>query len=167
MQIFPFPLSSQFRYLLYFPTESLIRCVWILLLLQSTVTSEDLCKCSIRNIEIKVEFFSVMCFFLMFINAVCGLFLTIKKFKSGICFSSQLNFISHYKKMWFWEWIYRESWKSVCNCLYSKGAGDGERFRNRISITSHHFPSYFCLLLKLFSWQKMLLWPSFSFWLLG
>ena len=112
-------------------------------------------------------FFSAMRFFLMFINAVCGLFLTIKLFKSGKCFSSQLNFISHYKKMWFWEWIYRESWKSVCNCHYSKGAGDGEGFRKRISITSQHFASYFCLLLKLFSWQKMLLWPSFSFWVLG
>ena len=65
MQIFPFPLSFQFHYLLYFPTnESLIRCVWILLLLRSTVTSKDIvCKGSVRKVELKVEFFSRYAFF--------------------------------------------------------------------------------------------------------
>jgi len=65
--------------------------------------------------------------------------------------------------MWFWEWIHRESWKSVCNCLYSKGAGDGEGFRNRISITSHHFASYFCMFLKSSLGKKCCYDPAFHF----
>ena len=101
----------------------------------------------------------------MFINAICGLFLTIKKFKSGKCFSSRLNFISHYKNVILRMNISRE----LKNCLelsLFEGAGGGEGFRNRISITSHHFASYFCLFLKLFSWQKICYDPAFhvEFW---
>ena len=127
MQIFPFHPSLSLPSL--FPAnESLILCVWILLLLQSMITSEDLCKCSMRNVEIKVEFFCAMCFFLMFINAVCGLFLTIKKFKKGKCFSSQLNFVSHYKNVTLRMNISRELKKCLQLSLLEGGRGTGTVF---------------------------------------
>ena len=109
--IFPFPLTFHFYYLFYFPSQ--LSCVWILLLLPSTVTSGWI-------------FFSAMRFFLMFINAVCGLFLTIKLFKSGKCFSSQLNFISHYIKNVILRMnISRELKKCQQLSLFEGGGGRG------------------------------------------
>ena len=58
----------------------------------------EFCRYFHQRLLLVEFFFSAMRFFLMFINAVCGLFLAIKLFKSWKCFSSQLNFISHYKK---------------------------------------------------------------------
>ena len=166
VQIFPFPLTFHFCYLFRCPSH--LSCVWILFLLPSKVTSDDLCKCSVRNVEIKVEFFPLCVFSNVYHRSlrVISYNKIVQKWKMFFI-PTKPSSATIKKKMWFWEWIYRESWKSVCNCLYSKGAGDGEGFCNRISVTSHLLASYFCLFLKLLSRQKMLLSPSFSFWVLG
>ena len=88
----------------------------------------EFCRYFHQRLLLVEFFFSAMRFFLMFINAVCGLFLTIKLFKSGKCFSSQLNFISHYKKCDFENEYIERAEKVSAIVSIRRGQGTGRAF---------------------------------------
>ena len=111
-----FPLSSHLSLLLPFVSS------------QSIILRLNFVVTSINGYFWLNFFFSAMRFFLMFINAVCGLFLTIKLFKSGKCFSSQLNFISHYKKCDFENEYIERAEKVSAIVSIRRGRGTGRAF---------------------------------------
>ena len=113
-----------------------------------------------------------MRYFLMFINAVCGLFLTIKKFKSGKCFSSQLIFVSHYKKCDFENEYIERAEKVSAIVSIRRGRGAGRAFVTGSQLLPIIFlPTFACywssLLAKsiVMTIHLVLLWAiHFEFW---
>lgn len=92
--------------------KSLELTIWILLLLPCTVTSEDVCR-SMRNVKLKVIFFSVVRFTNV-ISAVCVLFLTNIKYVQGNCAKDVLTTFSE-------ECIWKAELGNNCSLLLFDG----------------------------------------------